>query len=281
VRHKREGFITAICCVTIVAIWFADRFAGEDFRFGFVYMLPLAASAWWGTRRVALSCAVAASVALVANDLAFRATSSALSNAWNEFTRVTTFFAVGMLISLVRDSAARARAESERVFHLAVTDHLTGLYNRHYLMEQLHRIHRAAARHRRAYALLAIDLDGFKQINDSFGHAGGDTALVAFATDLKGAARADEILVRMGGDEFLVLLPDGQATDAAVLAERILKRVRETTARDRVRSVSVGVVAWRPSSTADELLAEADRLVYESKRGGGGRMTVAPGGQLL
>ena len=274
--RSRESFIATVFLLAVAAIWFTDRFASEDFRFGFVYMFPLAASAWWGTRRVALICAAAASMALVANDLTLRPAPALLSNVWNEFTRVTTFFAVALLISLVKDSAARTRAESERVFRLAVTDQLTGLYNRRYLMDQLEHIHPAAARYRRPYALLAIDLDGFEQINDSVGHAAGDAALTAFATYLTSVVRADDIAVRLGGDEFLVLLPGARGADAAVLGERILTRLRESSDRHGVRGASAGVIAWRPYTTAEDLIAEADRLVYESKRAGGGRITTAP-----
>lgn len=267
--------IPAVCLAAILGIWIVDTFAGQDIRFGFVYMLPLAASAWWGTRRDALICATAASVALVTNDLALRSAPTLIVNVWNEFTRVTTFYAIALLITSVRHSAERIRTESERAFRLAVTDQLTGLYNRHYLNEQLERVHPAAVRHRRPYALLALDLDGFKQINDTAGHAAGDAALVGFAEQLRRAVRGDDIAVRMGGDEFIVLLPEATESDAVALAERLQTAIRETGGRHLVRGMSAGAVAWHPYATPARLIAEADRLVYESKRTGGGRVTVA------
>jgi len=269
----REWFVAGTCLSAILAIWSVDRLASENFRFGFVYILPLAVGAWWGTRRVALICAAAASAALVVNDLALQPAPTLIANVWNEFTRATTFVAIVLLISRLRDSSARVRAEAERLFRLAVTDQLTGLYNRRYLMEELQRVHSATARSGRPYALLSMDLDGFKRINDTFGHSAGDAALVAFATELTDSIRAGDIAVRMGGDEFLVLLPDAHAAEAAALGERILRRLGESTDRLRVHSVSAGVTSWRPQATPEALVAEADRLIYDSKRRGGGRVT--------
>lgn len=216
----------------------------------------------------------AASIALVANDLALRASPTLLATLWNEFTRVTTFFAIALLISSVRHSTERLRDESARAFRLAVTDPLTGLYNRHYLNEQLERIHPAAARHHRPYALLALDLDGFKRINDTAGHVAGDAALVAFALELSSVVRGDDIVVRTGGDEFVVLLPEASVADAVALAGRLQAAVRESGGANLIRSLSAGAVAWAPYSTPAGLIAEADRLVYESKRVGGGRVSV-------
>jgi diguanylate cyclase (GGDEF)-like protein len=267
--------VPAASVVTIVAIWIADTSASADVRFGFLYMLPLAGSAWWGSRRIALICATVASVALVTNDLALRPDTTLLTNIWNELTRVITFYAIVLFISSVRHSAERARRESARAFQLAVTDQLTGLYNRHYLNEQLQRLHPAAVRRGRPYAILALDLDGLKQINDTSGHAAGDAALVAFAEQLTLAVRADDIAVRTGGDEFVILLPDATVSDAVALSMRLQTAIRDTRGRDRIRALSAGAVVWKPQATIAGLIAEADALVYQSKRAGGGRVTAA------
>ena len=211
----------------------------------------------------------------MANDLTLRADPTLLATVWNEFTRVTTFFAIALLISALRHSSEKLRTDAARAFRLAVTDPLTGLYNRHYLNEQLERVHPAAARHRRPYALLALDLDGFKRINDTAGHAAGDAALVAFAQQLKRVVRADDVAVRTGGDEFVVLLPDASVRDAVALAERLQALMGAAGGGDLVRAVSAGAVEWTLYSTPAALIAEADRLVYDSKRYGGGRVTSA------
>ena len=267
--------VPATCVAAIVGICIADAVSGADLRFGFLYMLPLAACAWWGTRRGALLCATIASVALVANDLTLRAGPTLLTTLWNEFTRVTTFFAIALLITSVRHSSEKLRTDAARAFRLAVTDPLTGLYNRHYLNEQLERVHPAAVRHRRPYALLALDLDGLKHINDTAGHAAGDAALVVFARQLKETIRGDDVAVRMGGDEFVVLLPDAGVRDAVALAERLQGVMGLAGGGNLIRHASAGAVEWTLYSTPAALVAEADRLVYDSKRHGGGRVSAA------
>jgi diguanylate cyclase (GGDEF)-like protein len=269
----------ALAVLTIATIWFVDRLsAPDDFRFSFVYMFPLAGAAWWSSRRGALFCATIAAVALVSNDLTLRPSPTLLASLWNEFTRVVTIFALALLIVSFRASSERLRSHTEAAFRLATTDALTGLYNRRYLDEQLAQIHATAARSHRPYTLLAIDLDGTKRINDSFGHSAGDHAIRAFADDLRASIRAGDLAVRTGGDEFMVVLAEAEMADALALAQRLRLRLRDNTDLHRVPSASAGVVTWQLYAKVEDLLAEADRLVYESKRAGGDR--VSAGGMI-
>jgi diguanylate cyclase (GGDEF)-like protein len=259
----------------VIAIWWLDRLAPEEFRFGFLFLLPVGAVAWWSDARAALLCAALAAAALVSNDLTVDLGTPPTARAWNEFTRVVTVFAVAGLITFVRASSDRARSDSERAFRLAITDPLTGLYNRRYLDDQLARIHAMTMRNKRPYALLALDVDDFKEINDTYGHSKGDAALVLLAADIRQVTRAGDIAVRTGGDEFVILLPEGTAAEAAALAKRILQVVSQRSSPQEVRSVSAGVVESREFLAPEGLLAEADQLVYQSKRVGGGRISMS------
>jgi diguanylate cyclase (GGDEF)-like protein len=227
--------------IAILAVSVADRVTREDLRFGFLYLLPIAAMAWWAGRKLAVLGAALAGFLLVANDLAFGPQGSWTTLAFNEFTRVTTFFAVGLVLSGLRRSREQLREESQRTFRLAVTDELTGLYTRHFLREQLDLANSLAPRHGRPYSVLALDIDGLKGINDRFGHAAGDAALVTFAGALRSAVRAEDVAVRLGGDEFLVLLPETAAEEAALVGERLLEALHSESRDDRVRGVSAGV----------------------------------------
>jgi diguanylate cyclase (GGDEF)-like protein len=275
--RTRQALIAATLAILVIAtIWTVDRLtAPDDFRFSFVYMFPLAAAAWWSSRRGSLLCATIAAIAVVSNDLTLRPSPTLLANLWNEFTRTVTLFAMAMLITSFRESSERLRSHSEHAFRLATTDSLTGLYNRRYLDEQLVHIHATAARTHRPYTLLAIDLDGIKRINDSFGHAAGDDAIRSFADELRASIRAGDLAVRTGGDEFMVVLPEAETPDALALAQRLRQRLRDNPDIRHAPGMSAGVVTWRLYAKVEELLADVDRLVYESKRAGGDRVSAA------
>ncbi len=193
--------------------------------------------------------------------------------------------------SVVEDTFARAAADrvalslaNRRVLETAqrqaTTDGLTGLHNRHFLQSQLRVLHSLAARHGQSYAAVAIDVDGLKQVNDTFGHEMGDLALRGFANTVRKTIRTSDIGVRTGGDEFLVLVPHGGLEDAKVLAERIREAV-ESQGRAEPHTaitVSVGVAAWRSDRTAEQVLEAADAMLYAAKRAGKDRVMVeAPG----
>jgi diguanylate cyclase (GGDEF)-like protein len=272
---RNDAWVAIVGFVAVLVISGADRLTREDLRFGFFYLAPIGVAAWWGGRRLALVMASASATFLIFNDLSLGSATSWPTLVFNEFTRVSTFLAFAMLLSSVRRSSRRLREESERSFRLAVTDSLTGLYNRRFLEEQLDLANSLAERHGRGYSIVAFDVDGLKKVNDRFGHAAGDAALVALAGCVRAAVRFEDVAVRMGGDEFVVLLPDAGEADAVSVGERLLEMLRAETRPDRLRSVSAGIVAWKRGATPEGLLSEVDALSYESKRNGGGRLTRA------
>jgi diguanylate cyclase (GGDEF)-like protein len=127
--------------------------------------------------------------------------------------------------------------------------------------------------------VIAFDIDGLKQVNDTFGHESGDLALRGFANVLRNTARASDIGVRTGGDEFLLLLPLGGLDDARVLAGRARDAL---AAQGRAEphtaiTVSAGVSSWRAGRTAEQVLEAADSMLYAAKRAGKDRIaTEAP-----
>ena len=166
----------------------------------------------------------------------------------------------------------RKRLES-KLIHDALHDPLTGLANRVLLRDHLER---ALARHGRApgaVALLFVDLDDFKQINDSFGHAAGDQILCQVAERLGAAVRADDVVGRQSGDEFAILLDRVLgAEEATVAAERILRELRrpiQLGGRVVIVGGSIGIaIASERGSTAEDLLIQADAAMYAAKRAG-------------
>jgi diguanylate cyclase (GGDEF)-like protein/PAS domain S-box-containing protein len=170
-----------------------------------------------------------------------------------------------------RDVSER-RELQERLSHQAFHDVLTGLPNRARFMEALQAAMRRGQRRSTPLAVLLLDLDQFKTINDSLGHAAGDELLIGVAGRLCGALRMEEMAARLAGDEFVVLLEDpGGAQDAARVAERIAASLRQPftiMGKSVVTSASIGIV-WRTEwSDPDELLRDADVAMYRAKAAG-------------
>jgi diguanylate cyclase (GGDEF)-like protein len=161
----------------------------------------------------------------------------------------------------------------------ATTDPLTGLMNRRAMEERLGAELSRAQRHPIRSSILAIDLDRFKLVNDSLGHAAGDRYLVEVARALKQQARTLDSVGRMGGDEFLVVLPMTTADEARAYLDRVITSLTALQARHpelgRV-SMSVGLAeAPAHGTTRDAILSAADAALYRAKRAGSGRIEIA------
>lgn len=180
-----------------------------------------------------------------------------------------TFFAVATARATGetrRALAARTETlagEREEAFQMAVTDELTGLYNRHYMQEQLRRLTAHATRHDGSFAIISLDVDGLKTVNDSRGHQAGDALLRGIADALRAVLRTEDIPVRTGGDEFVVLLPEADRGEAVKVAYRIRQRVAEHGSG----GFSSGIGVWRRGMDPDEVLREADQELYRAKAG--------------
>jgi diguanylate cyclase (GGDEF)-like protein/PAS domain S-box-containing protein len=211
--------------------------------------------------------------------LHFQATDEAPTLADSELSFKTTFAGqVGLSVANIRLREA-LRTQS-------IKDPLTGLYNRRYLEEMLEREIRRAVRAEQALGLLMLDLDHFKKFNDTYGHDAGDTVLRESASFLAKSIRAEDVVCRFGGEEFVIILPTANLTAALARAERIRSKVRELTVLHQGQSlgmvtVSVGVAALPEHGTSPKgLLEAADAALYRAKRDGRDRVVTAEIPQL-
>ena len=159
----------------------------------------------------------------------------------------------------------------------AVTDALTGLYNRRYFEEYISKEVTRSLRQKQPFSVIGLDLDFLKKINDEYGHAYGDLAIKTVADVLKKNARSIDVAARMGGEEFNILLPGIDSTGAMTAAERIRKAVeeRELDTIGRI-TASIGVATFlEHSDSLDELLELTDQAMYQSKRNGRNQVTMA------
>ena len=181
------------------------------------------------------------------------------------------------VIGQVEDITARKYAEA-RLTHQALHDGLTGLPNRLLLMDRIqHAL--ANADGGRRMAVLCIDLDGFKAVNDTGGHAAGDNALIELAQRIRGTLRPGDTVARLGGDEFVVVCEElDDDTVAITIAERILRAIRVPHSyggHTFTLGASIGVSVATSNSTPEQLLREADLAMYEGKGAGKGVVVVA------
>jgi diguanylate cyclase (GGDEF)-like protein len=173
-------------------------------------------------------------------------------------------------------ASLRAR---ERIVNLAETDDLTGIWNRRYFRRRLPQELERARVYSVPMSLLIIDVDDFKQINDTFGHTVGDVVLSELCGAVRETLRPPDLFARFGGDEFAIILPHTDLDGARAVADRILDRVRtlliETDDGTIRCSISIGVTDFRPAvdATADDIIRRTDERLYQSKRSGKNRYT--------
>lgn len=170
------------------------------------------------------------------------------------------------------------RARADELERVSRTDYLTGLHNRRHTEEHLRRLEASNRRHGYPLTVLLLDIDLFKQVNDTLGHGVGDEVLREVARRLQASLRAEDLVGRWGGEEFLVLAPFTDAAAACVLAERLRTAVSATpvTAEGQQLHVTTsigGAAAEAPG--AHELLAVADRELYAAKAAGRDRVRIA------
>jgi diguanylate cyclase (GGDEF)-like protein len=182
---------------------------------------------------------------------------------------------------LLHEVAERARAE-QLLAHTAHSDPLTGLMNRRAMIEHLEYQAKRFGRSGTPFAVMLGDLDRFKSINDSYGHDGGDQALIQAAESLKHSIRAQDLVARWGGEEFLILLPDTDLEGGLVVAEKVRESLAATTVPigpGALRlTISLGLAAFSEGQTIDQCIKAADSALYEAKRQGRNRTVVqAPG----
>ncbi|MDD5674243.1 MAG: GGDEF domain-containing protein [Chitinivibrionales bacterium] len=163
------------------------------------------------------------------------------------------------------------------IVNLSVHDNLTGLFNHAFCYQKVDQELKRHARYGTPVSLMMIDTDNFKELNDHFGHPEGDTVLAEIGKLLKEGARELDICCRYGGDEFAVILPQTDAHDAGILAERLRAKIEECKPKGHAMTFSIGVASCAETvCTSQNLVQKADTALYEAKRAGKNRVVVRP-----
>ncbi len=180
------------------------------------------------------------------------------------------------------------RQSEERYRQLAITDPLTGIFNRRHFYQIAESELQRTCRYGHPLAVIMIDIDYFKRVNDTYGHAIGDQVLQALASLVRGTLRAIDIFARYGGEEFIVLLPETNLLAARTIAERLCRKIAETTVPIEPNyiniTISLGACVFDPTTqlvpsskteTLDKFIALADKALYEAKEAGRNRVCMS------
>ncbi len=179
----------------------------------------------------------------------------------------------------IYEDVTRQKQLEAQLTQLAERDPLTNLYNRRRFHEEIERIIADASRRKAHAGLLAIDLDGFKPINDEYGHQAGDEVLIKLAEEVGAIVRRNEIFFRVGGDEFAILAPDADEEEMVGLARRVGGKISDMrflfSGRDVQLTASLGIALYpKHAASSEEIIARADSAMYQAKMSGKNRWAV-------
>jgi diguanylate cyclase (GGDEF)-like protein len=251
--------------VGVGAIAAADYLTGVQLSFSIFYLAPILLGARAGGRAAAVVLALlSALVWYLVDSLGGHLYGHWAIPIWNSATRLVLFLGVGMLVLSLRE-----RLDLEH--RLSRVDPLTELLNRRAFIDTLRAEVARARRTGRPFALAYLDLDGFKQVNDSLGHDAGDAVLSSVAGQLRTRLRSTDVVARLGGDEFAVLMPETELGAARIVMDEVHTALGGAMhAGGWSVGVSVGLVGSTgpPKLGAGALLSMADTLMYQAKRQG-------------
>jgi len=256
--------LLALVGVAVFAALSIVRFkTSPGLSFGVLYLVPISFLTWFIGLGPGIICALSSALLLLLFDLVHGVRAHPY---WDTLMNVAMF--VFMVFIL-----AEVRALYERERDLSRTDALTGLLNRRAFMEALER---ESARHRRfprPLTLAYLDLDNFKGINDTHGHAAGDELLLAVADAMTNSVRDVDSVGRLGGDEFAILMPETDGAASQLAIAKVQKKVHGATAHRWPVTLSIGVVTFEAvPDSAEEMIRLADVLMYEVKQSGKNRI---------
>lgn len=261
-RDKAHVFVTSLVLVAVLGG--IDYLTGYDIAFSIFYVIPISLVAYFVGRRSAVLVSLLSTVIWFLADVgAGHEYFAAWVSFWNAFTRFLFFVLIAISLTAVREAF-----EHEK--ELARSDFLTGAANSRAFFEAADKELVRARRYTRPFSVAYIDVDNFKTVNDTLGHAAGDELLRTIVATIENHLRETDLVARMGGDEFAVLLPETAKDESIIAIRKLHGYLNEEVKRQQWPvSFSVGLLTCLDApSSVDELLRLADKLAYEAKHSG-------------
>lgn len=253
--------IYLIAYVSFVVIVYLDYINGPNFSMGLFYLIPIYFLTWYDGIIPGLLMSCISMAAMIAADLNFnQALTQSVFFDWDRFARFCFLLITTVLLGRLREAYRKELSYSR-------SDFLTGIANRREFFLIAEQERERASRYNRPLSLAYVDIDGFKQINDRMGHVEGDRVLTDVARVLYSNLRSSDSVARIGGDEFVILLPETDARASRTAVQKLHTLLLELSQeRNWPVTFSIGLVTFEelPNST-DEMLSEADRVMYSVK----------------
>jgi diguanylate cyclase (GGDEF)-like protein len=263
-------FLMAV--VFVLATGLLDNEFGEDVHLFVLHLVPIGFITWhYGRSAGAMISGFSALVWLLSAE-SLTHTEHRIALYWNLLTEVLMFFGLNLTLAKLRDALDEARKASE-------TDALTGVANRRALVRHATQELKRAQRYKTPLTVVFLDLDNFKEVNDTHGHPTGDACLTLVAQTLQLTVRRVDCIARLGGDEFAVLLPDTTKEAASLVIKKLQRAINDGMARYQWPvTCSIGAITHTrpdPKLTVDDLLREADMAMYKAKVAGKNRVQIS------
>jgi diguanylate cyclase (GGDEF)-like protein len=259
-----RALLISVLIVAVFSVGLVDYVTGAELAFSIFYLFPVCIAAWYVGWRVGIFISIESAFSWYIADVLARTQpySYPLIPAWNTGVRLITFLAITILIHEIRVILERESLHAR-------IDYLTKAANARYFYEVVEAQISLLQRTKRPFSIVYLDMDNLKQLNDAFGHSTGDMALQETVSALKRTLRPSDVVARMGGDEFTVLLLEADADAAEIVSSRIQSALRQKPGKQYHVTYSIGVLTCLSApKSVNEIIEKADNLMYEAKHGG-------------
>jgi diguanylate cyclase (GGDEF)-like protein len=248
-----SGLLAVVLLIGVI-----DYATGAELAFSVFYLFPVGIAAWYIGLEAGISLSILSALAWYIADTLARTIpyENSFIPAWNTGVRLMTFLITTVFIYVLRSTLER-EAQNARI------DPLTGAPNTRAFYEAAEMQISMLKRYQRPFSILYLDIDDFKELNDTHGHSAGDSALKTVVHTLRQDLRGGDTIARLGGDEFVILLTEADARAAEIVSSRVQSAIRSKL----TLTCSMGVITCvSPPRSVDELVRKADNLMYEAKR---------------
>ncbi|MBD2346864.1 GGDEF domain-containing protein [Anabaena subtropica] len=261
---KNQSFSALLSIFLMMIIGLIDYCISPEISVSILYLFPIGISVWFVNKHTGFLICVASDItSLVVNQIQDKYHFHPLIHFWNALVMLVFFLFVNHLL-------AQLKATLNNLEKLARTDNLTGLTNRGFFLDIVNNEIEKSLRHKEPLTLAYVDVDNFKQINDQFGHNFGDRLLELIAKTTQKTLRKIDVIARIGGDEFAILLPRTGYEAAEVVLNRVQKSLLSSMKQEDLSvTFSIGAITFvRPPHSVSEIIEIADNLMYSAKKKG-------------